>query len=457
MSSASANSLFSAVPAEWTAPAPIAIRRPTSAEPFYALLEPESDAGPPVECESARDADHESPPDRVREEDEITAPAHDADSADDAIVGDSARKPTGGDEAADDPSEKDELPSEVAAALAGAAAVPAPAAIIDIQQAEIAADDAALAIEPATSAAAATTAASFAATSIAGDDADIAAGHAHESKTAARQLGIDTAAIATEQGSPIAAGPQEPAAEAPSDDATEETGANDRGEPKIHERRGTETPEIPLANAGATDRVDTARVDAPLPAATGPAAGPSNTAAPIITTPATDFARTQLRSETQPQNSAPAHRSPGSEIDAARLLHRVARAFAQATDRQGEVTIRLSPPELGLLRLEVQVRDGALAARLQTETAEARSAILENLSALRDRLAEQGVRIERFDVDLMHQHSGGAPQQSFGDQRQTERTYPAPPATPRAIVQPATVDRPSNTTLAEPGRLNVII
>jgi hypothetical protein len=94
-------------------------------------------------------------------------------------------------------------------------------------------------------------------------------------------------------------------------------------------------------------------------------------------------------------------------IDAARLLQRVVRAFAAAKDG-GEVRLRLSPPELGALVLDVRVQDGALVARLEAETTSVRTVLVENLPALRDRLAEQGIRIERFDVDL-RQPGGGGP------------------------------------------------
>ena len=51
--------------------------------------------------------------------------------------------------------------------------------------------------------------------------------------------------------------------------------------------------------------------------------------------------------------------------------------------------LRLSPPELGSVRLEVTVKNGVLTAHAQTETAQARDALVDNLPALRARLAEQ--------------------------------------------------------------------
>ena len=49
-----------------------------------------------------------------------------------------------------------------------------------------------------------------------------------------------------------------------------------------------------------------------------------------------------------------------------------------------------------------------MSARLEVETESARGALLENLPALRERLAEQGVKIERFDVDLADRGSDAA-------------------------------------------------
>ena len=103
--------------------------------------------------------------------------------------------------------------------------------------------------------------------------------------------------------------------------------------------------------------------------------------------------RARLPAELLSQAPAGPSRRATVEVDAGRLLTRVARAFTAAQERDGEIRLRLSPPELGSLRLDIRVQDGALVARLQTETDAARTAIIDNLPALRDRLAEQGVRI----------------------------------------------------------------
>jgi flagellar hook-length control protein FliK len=89
-----------------------------------------------------------------------------------------------------------------------------------------------------------------------------------------------------------------------------------------------------------------------------------------------------------------------SDVDRVRLVQRVARAFHSVGDEGGEVQLRLRPPELGSLRMEIAVRDGVMTAQLETETAAARNILLDNLPQLRERLAEQNVKVERFDVNV---------------------------------------------------------
>ena len=76
------------------------------------------------------------------------------------------------------------------------------------------------------------------------------------------------------------------------------------------------------------------------------------------------------------------------------------RAFELAQQRGGEIRLRLSPPALGSLRLELKFEGQKMSARLEAEHMQARQILLEQLPALRDRLAEQGITIETFEVDL---------------------------------------------------------
>lgn len=151
-----------------------------------------------------------------------------------------------------------------------------------------------------------------------------------------------------------------------------------------------------------------------------------------------------------------------STADRARLVQRVARAVRTAQDRGGELQIRLSPPELGQLRLQIQMTDGTLSARIEAESPQAKQVITENLGQLRERLAEQNVRVDRIDVELMNTGNGGSP--NLPDRRQ-DFSHDGP--TPRgfatngrggasgdaAVVEPST----SNSNVGGSGRLNVVI
>ena len=119
--------------------------------------------------------------------------------------------------------------------------------------------------------------------------------------------------------------------------------------------------------------------------------------------------------------SGSAERGDGlTEVERVRFVQRVARAFHSMGDEGGEVRLRLSPPELGSLRLEVSMRDGVMSARLEAETASARNVLLENLPALRERLAEQNIKVERFDVDVRDEQRQ-APGEQFAGQHDEPR------------------------------------
>ena len=115
-------------------------------------------------------------------------------------------------------------------------------------------------------------------------------------------------------------------------------------------------------------------------------------------------------------------------IDGARFVGRVAKAVQTAHERGGALQLRLSPPELGSLRLELNVQNGVMTAALETENPAARQVLLDHLPALRERLAEQNIRIERFDVDVRQEGSGGQtdPRESQHHERQRQPHAPAP-------------------------------
>lgn len=99
--------------------------------------------------------------------------------------------------------------------------------------------------------------------------------------------------------------------------------------------------------------------------------------------------------------------------DRARFVQRVSQAFRAASERGGHVRLRLHPPELGSLRVELKITDGVMSARMEAESAAARDLLAEHLPVLRQRLADHGIRVERFELDLMGQNGQGPSQQAF--------------------------------------------
>jgi flagellar hook-length control protein FliK len=115
-------------------------------------------------------------------------------------------------------------------------------------------------------------------------------------------------------------------------------------------------------------------------------------------------------------------------------IQRVAQAIRLAHEHNGEIRLRLYPPELGALKLQMRVQEGTLTARLEVETPAAREVLLDNLPSLRERLAEHNIRVDNFDVALMRDGSGGqsGSREDFSDPRQphwTRNTVPESPST----------------------------
>ncbi|WP_254512063.1 flagellar hook-length control protein FliK [Anatilimnocola floriformis] len=159
---------------------------------------------------------------------------------------------------------------------------------------------------------------------------------------------------------------------------------------------------------------------------------------------------------TTPQQPTP----PPLHVDAARFLQRVSKAFEVASERGGEIRLRLSPPELGALRVEVNMSEHGLAARVEVENSDARAILLENLPALRERLAEQGMKLEKFDVDLSQREPDQQMNQQFSDQPRDRN--PARETRPMITAVKTTSSTPTTTNSTptsgwQDRQLNVIV
>lgn len=166
-----------------------------------------------------------------------------------------------------------------------------------------------------------------------------------------------------------------------------------------------------------------------------------------------------LRRHMEAHNVGPAPASMGTPISdsqQARLMQRVAKAFRAAEDKGGEVQIRLSPPELGSMKLELSLTSGVLTAKLEVENQRAQTILLDSLPQLRDRLAEQGIRVEKFDVNLQQRDTGG--QQSQHQQSSSERHARSASTSSRLPVESKSNESHMPTRAAiDASRLNVMV
>jgi flagellar hook-length control protein FliK len=170
-----------------------------------------------------------------------------------------------------------------------------------------------------------------------------------------------------------------------------------------------------------------------LPAAGGAAAGPAtashagaSNATPNGSGAALGAGTAALPGSAQAASGASASGSSDSagapeltQLERMRLVQRVARSFHRIGPEGGEVSLKLHPPALGSLSVTVKLEGQQLFARLRTESPAAQQVLLENLPQLRERLAEQGVEVVQFQVDVATQQEMsagmGQPQGFSGD------------------------------------------
>lgn len=108
-----------------------------------------------------------------------------------------------------------------------------------------------------------------------------------------------------------------------------------------------------------------------------------------------------LASVTTPETDA-------DPINAARLTRGLQSALQQPG---GTVTLRLTPPELGTVRIQLQLSSGSVSASFHAEGASARSMLTQQLSQLRTALESQGLNVERLNVQPMQQTNQSSLQQ----------------------------------------------
>jgi flagellar hook-length control protein FliK len=81
------------------------------------------------------------------------------------------------------------------------------------------------------------------------------------------------------------------------------------------------------------------------------------------------------------------------------VMNQIRRALpAHIKNSEGSVTLKLNPPMLGRVEINMNMNDGQLQAAFKTDQAVTRDILLQNIHVLRESLAEQGIRATNFTV-----------------------------------------------------------
>ncbi len=136
----------------------------------------------------------------------------------------------------------------------------------------------------------------------------------------------------------------------------------------------------------------------------------------------TSLDRAAARAATTTPRSAQAHPTP-QDASAEAFRAQLTRGLAAALRRgDGQVVLRLHPESLGMVRVTMGVRAGAVTALLEPTTRAARELLERGLSSLRAALEARGLHVDRLVVQPNAQHlPDGKAEPSSGDGGESDR------------------------------------
>jgi len=106
---------------------------------------------------------------------------------------------------------------------------------------------------------------------------------------------------------------------------------------------------------------------------------------------------------TEAVNGAGQQEKPFQDFLPTYLVDQVGRQLSRALLRGDRVIrLRLKPPELGAVKIEMDIKDSVLRLEMIAENSSVKELLLSNVHELRNALTEQGVKIEGLDVQVGH-------------------------------------------------------
>ena len=124
--------------------------------------------------------------------------------------------------------------------------------------------------------------------------------------------------------------------------------------------------------------------------------------------------------------------------------------------RNSWVRLRLEPPELGRIRVDVRMAGTEIRVKVQAETELARQMLTDRVGRLKASLQQHGIHVERFEVvtNLAGETVDGAPVDQgspHGHDARGDQTWSGMPTTPRTKEQDVGLDEPGLTAASDGG------
>lgn len=114
----------------------------------------------------------------------------------------------------------------------------------------------------------------------------------------------------------------------------------------------------------------------------------------------------------------------GQQVAESQIFDQVVTQISGSTNGEsGRMVLRLQPAELGSLKLEIMIEGDRVRANFHAQSQQVQEVLERNLPQLRNALAEQGLKIDQFQVNVDQRQQGGqfenlAQQQQHGSEKQ---------------------------------------
>lgn len=157
--------------------------------------------------------------------------------------------------------------------------------------------------------------------------------------------------------------------------------------------------------AGTAGSLSTAPSD---PSAAGPPSG-------AVSTQVTSQAPAQAAQVQPVTSNVQVDDDDNTQLNTARIARGLHNAVQQ---KGGAVTLRLTPPEMGTVRIQLQIQNGTVNAQFHAETESTRTMLNQQLSQLRSSLEHQGLSVDRLSVQPMQPSSNATLQHESQNDRE---------------------------------------